>query len=50
MYKYNLPISTNMQYNFIQQSTEKLLQCTKTHIDQSMIRYKNYQKQSKQHM
>ena len=32
MYKYNLPISTNIQYNFIQQSTGKLLQHTKTHI------------------
>ena len=40
MYKYNLPISTKIQYNFIQQSTEKLLQHTKTHIDQFMMRYK----------
>ena len=40
MYKYNLPISTNMQYNFIQQSTGKLLQHTKTHIHQFMITYK----------
>ena len=40
MYKYNLPISTNIQYNIIQQSTGKLLQHTKTHIDQFMIRCK----------
>ena len=40
MYKYNLPILTNILYNLIQQSTGKLLQCTKTHIDQFMIRYK----------
>ena len=51
MYKYNLSISTNIRYNFTQQSTGKLLQCMKTHIDHFMIRYKkNNKKQSKQHM
>ena len=40
MYKYNLSISTKIPYSFIQQFTGKLLQHTKTHIDQFMIRYK----------
>ena len=40
MYKHNWHISTNTQYNFIQQSTGKLLHAMKTHSDQFMIRYK----------
>ena len=40
MCKHNWHISTNIQYNFIQQSTAKLLDTMKTDSDQFMIRYK----------
>ena len=33
-------MSRNIQYNFIQYSTEKLLDAMKTDTDKSMIRYK----------
>ena len=33
-------MSKNIQYNFIQLSTGKLLDAIKTHSDQLMIRYK----------
>ena len=44
MYKHNQHISTNIQYNFIQQSTGKLLHAMKTHRDQFMFRYKKNNK------
>ena len=40
MYKYELAISTNIKHIFIQHSPGKLFQCTKTHIDHFMIRYR----------
>ena len=40
MCKYNSHISTNIQYNFIQFSTGKLLDAMKTDSDQFMIRSK----------
>ena len=40
MCKHNRHISTNIQYNFIQQSTGKLFNAMRTHSDQFMSRYK----------
>ena len=40
MCKYNWPLSRNIQYNFIQLSTVKLLDAMKTDSDQFMITYK----------
>ena len=44
MCKYNLPMSRNIQYNFIKLSTGKLLDAMKTDSDQFMIRYKKNNK------
>ena len=44
MCKYNCPTSRNIQYNFIQLSTGKLLNVMKTDSDQFMIRYKKNNK------
>ena len=51
MCKYNWPMSRNIQYNFIQLSTGKLLNAMKTDSDQFMIRYKkrNNKKQQYEH-
>ena len=44
MYKYNWHISRNIQYNFIQYSTVKLINVIHTDSNQFMIRYKKNKK------